>query len=178
MLAAMPRPVAAHPGVCADPRTQLLELTFAGPYILSVGVTPQDPTVGPLQMVVGVCDGDTLLPVAGARVDIRPVSPSGRAQPVVQGRSRELAVEEYEAALTLTEPGTWVYAVHVESGMGPADVQTKLEVLPGPASAAGGAGGADGVLLFVGVNAGLLVLAGFFLWQVRRQRTADGEGDE
>ncbi len=176
MLTVAPRPVAAHPGVCADPSTQLLELTFAGPYIVSVGVKPAGPAVGPLQMVVGVCDGDTLLPVEGAQVDIRPVSPSGRAQPVVQGHSRELAVEEYEAALTLTEPGPWVYAVHIESGMGPADVQAKLDVLPGPASASSGA---DGVALLMGVNAGLLALAGFFVWQLRQRAAApEAEGDE
>lgn len=163
-------PAQAHPGVCADPELQLLSLGYAGPYMVSVAVNPAYPTVGSAQLVVGVCDADTLTPVQGARVELTPVSPDGRAGAVIRAFPRTQYPEEYSADVRIKEPGAWRYRVAVDGPHGPAVTEAQLQVLPAP--------GYDGgsTLVFLIVNSALLAGAGYVVWQVRRARNGRAVG--
>lgn len=162
----LPGRAAAHPGVCADPALQLLSLGFAGAYVLSVSVNPAYPTVGSAQLVVGVCDGDTLTPVEGATVQLTPISPEGKEGSVIRAFARTQYAEEYSADLRIKEPGTWRYKVRVGGSEGRGEVEVQLNVLPAPGYDSGS------TIVFAIANGAILLGAGYVVWQIRRGRTA------
>jgi hypothetical protein len=143
---------------------QLLELTFAGPYVLSVSVNPANPTVGSAQLVVGVCDGDTLTPVENATVELTPTSPDGKRGAVIRAMSRNQSTEEYGADVTIKQPGAWRYQVSVRNPDGQAELETTLQVLPAPGYDEG-----SSVVFFL-VNGVLLAGGTYVVWQIRRAR--------
>ncbi|MSQ10310.1 MAG: hypothetical protein EXR52_04815 [Dehalococcoidia bacterium] len=166
LAALLPGRATAHPGVCTDPALQLLSLGFSGAYVLSVSVNPAYPTVGTAQLVVGVCDGDTLTPVEGATVQLTPVSPDGKEGSVIRAFTRTQYAEEYSADVRIKDSGTWRYKVRVDGSEGRGEVEVQLNVLSAPAYDGGS------TVVFAIANGAILVGAGYIVWQIRRGRTA------
>ncbi len=164
LAALLPGRAAAHPGVCADPALQLLSLGFAGAYVLSVAVNPAYPTIGNAQLVVGVCDGDTLTPVEAAKVELTPISPDGKEGGVIRAFARTQYPEEYSADIRIRDPGTWRYRVKVDGSEGKADVEVQLNVLPSP-----GYDDGSSIVFFI-VNGAIAAGAVYLVWQIRRGR--------
>lgn len=143
---------------------QLLELVLQDPFVLSVSVAPPDPTVGSVQMVVGVCDADTLVPVPDARVDLVPVNPDGKAGAPIHALSRNENPEEYAAFLTVRQAGHWVYRVSVSSAAGSTALETGLDIRPAPGF------NQDSSWIFFAINGALALGVGYVIWQVKRKQ--------
>lgn len=158
-------PAQAHPGTCYDPVMQLLATGFSGPFFIAVTVNPANPMVGTAQMVVGVCDGDTLTPVEDARVTVTPVNPKGLKGAPILPLTKTSSPEDYAAPdLTFKLAGTWHYSVVVESPAGRGTLETDLVVREAPGFNEGSS------MVFFAMNGVLLLGSAYFVWQLRRDR--------
>ena len=86
-----------------------------GEYEVIVRVQPDRPVVGAIHFTITPLDTDTLVPVVHAEIDIVAYDPQGMPRYRVRALNPPLALQYYDANITIDSPGLWTLLVHVRS---------------------------------------------------------------
>ena len=104
-----------------------------GAYELIVGVQPETPVVGAIHFTITPLDIETSLPVVHAEINVVAHDPDGNPAYRVRAVNTPLAVQYYDANMTVHSPGAWTLAVEVSSDrLGRATFTVPVKVGPGP----------------------------------------------
>ncbi|RME50422.1 MAG: hypothetical protein D6796_02980 [Caldilineae bacterium] len=167
-LAVTAQPLWAHGG-----GTPVLTNATAGPYLVSVWMSPDPLRVGTVHLTVAVIEaasgGENGPPVLEATVGVRARPLAGDAAPIVTEATHAEALNKilYETDFEVPQAGRWEIALAIEGPDGPAEVNFSVEVLPSSRRTGWLIGGGAGVLI---------LLIGWMAARRRRSLPA-GKGD-
>lgn len=150
---------------CGATAARVLARGEGGPYQVSFGVLPEQPSLGYVRLVATVCDKVTGQPVSDAQVTFVPTNPQGVKGAPILALNKFGGSEEYSAELAMKQSGTWRYQVMVKGALGDVALESPVEVKAPPVPE----GLASQVFLLVNV---VLLSGGLYIaWTIRR-RTA------
>ena len=130
-----------------------------GLFEVTVRVIPETPTVGLIHFTITPFDPETKALILEAEVDVTAVDPEGNEAYRARAVNSPIALEYYDANITIESAGVWTLRVDVlHEDRGSASFSLPLPVI-GPALPASGAGG----YVFLGVIVFLLGGA-VYLW--------------
>jgi len=154
---------AAGAVACGATAARVLARGEGGPYQVSFGVLPEQPSLGYVRLVATVCDKTTGQPVSDAQVTFVPTNPQGVKGAPIFALNKFSGQEEYSAELAMKQPGTWSYQVMVKGALGDVALESPVEVKAPPVSEAL----ASQVFLLVNV---VLLCGGLYIaWTIRRK---------
>ncbi|GEM_PF-4795658 len=158
--------------VCGATAARVLAQSQGGPYQVSFGVLPEQPSLGYVRLVATVCDRATVQPVSDAKVTFVPTNPQGVKGAPIFALNKFGGSEEYSAELSMKQPGTWSYQVMVKGALGDVVLEAPVEVKapPVPESLAS--------QVFLLVNVTLLSGGLYIAWTIRRRMAMAAQRQE